>query len=88
MRSEKEQDFKLMELKGIWIVITGIAILLGPFLSLMAVEFIPFISDALSDKTMFYWGLFSTFGVFVYGPIGLIVLVIGMVRAVASNENL
>ena len=88
MESENQQDFKLMKLKGIWIVIAGITILLGPFLSYMIIGFIPFISEILSESTMLAWSYYTSFGIVVYGPIGFIVLIIGIVRIVVSNENL
>ena len=61
---------------SLWFIYVGIVIIFGPALIFLFTASLP---SFFSQDTIMVLGYFSAFGAFVYFPIGVIVLVVGIV---------
>ena len=73
-----------MKRRGNMVIVGGLATMLGPIAVFLFVTALP---SLFTEGTVLFWHYFSAFGLIVYAPVGLILLIVGLIRRMRSAPS-
>jgi hypothetical protein len=73
-----------MRHKGNRLIVLGLAVMVGPIVIFLIVSSLPKI---FSSNTVLFWHYLSAFGLLFYGPIGLFILIFGLMRRFFVSQD-
>ncbi|WP_139335899.1 hypothetical protein [Aromatoleum tolulyticum] len=72
-----------MKSKGKWLIAVGLLVMLGPIAIFIFMSALPHV---FSQNTILLWHYLSAFGLIIYGPLGFVILVAGLVFRIRARR--